>query len=79
VEEVARAVKSARSTEPELADDRLPGLIADNTVTPLRLISTAVRYWASYPDEINAEIAAADAAENAAEQAWRREHQLLAR
>ena len=29
VREVAHAVKSARSTEPELADDRLPGLIAD--------------------------------------------------
>jgi hypothetical protein len=53
VREVAHAVKSARSTEPELADDRLPGLIADNTVTPLRLISTAVRYWASYPEKID--------------------------
>ena len=53
VREVARAVKSARSTEPELADDRLPGLIADNTGTPLRLIRTAVRYWASYPEEID--------------------------
>src|ERR1017187_4075831 len=44
VREAVRAVKSARSTEPELADKRLPGLIADNTVTPLRLIRTAVRY-----------------------------------
>jgi hypothetical protein len=46
VREVARAVKSARSTEPEPADDRLPGLITDNRGTPLRLIRTAVRYWA---------------------------------
>ena len=53
VREVARSVKSARSTEPDLADDRLPGLIADNTGTPLRLIRTAVRYWASYPEEID--------------------------
>jgi hypothetical protein len=37
-------------------------------------VCAAVRYWASYPDEITA----ADAAEDAAEQAWRREHQLLA-
>jgi hypothetical protein len=57
----------------------LLGLIADNTGTPLRLVRAAVRYWASYPDEIDAEIAAADAAEDAAEQAWRREQQLLAR
>jgi hypothetical protein len=77
--EIVRAVKSARTAEPELADDGLLGLIADNTGTPLRLIRAAVRYWASYPDEIDAEIAAADAAEDAAEQAWRREHQLLAR
>ena len=45
----------------------------------MQLVRAAVRYWASYPDEIDAEIAAADAAEDAAEQAWRREHQLLAR
>jgi hypothetical protein len=77
--EVVRAVKSARAAEPELADDGLLSLVADNTGTPLRLVRVAVRYWASYPDEIDAEITAADAAENAAEQAWRREHQLLAR
>jgi hypothetical protein len=77
--DVVRAVKSARDAEPELADDGLLGLVADNTGIPLRLVRVAVRYWASYPDEIDAEIAAADAAEIAAEQAWRREHQLLAR
>jgi hypothetical protein len=55
VREAVRAVKSARSTEPELADERLPGLIADNTGTPLRLIRTAVRYWASYPEEIDSQ------------------------
>ena len=77
--EVIRAVKSARDTEPELADDGLLGLVADNTGTPLRLVRAAVRYWASYPEEVDAEISAADAAEEAAEQAWHREHQLLGR
>jgi hypothetical protein len=67
--EIVRAVKSAQTAEPELADNGLLALIADNTGTPLRLVRTAVRYWASYPDEIDAEIAAADAAE----QTWRRE------
>lgn len=43
-----------------------------------RLLSTAVRYWAAYPEEIDAEIAVADAAEEAAEQAWLRERQLMA-
>ncbi len=77
--ELVRAVKSARTAEPELADDGLLGLVADNTGTPMRLVRTAVRYWASYPGGIDAEIAAADAAEDAAEQAWHRENQLLAR
>ena len=77
--EVIRAVKSARAAESKLADDGLLSLVADNTGTPLRLVRPAVRYWASYPDEIDAEITAADAAENAAEQAWHREQQLLAR
>jgi hypothetical protein len=45
---------------------------------PVRSLRITIRYWASYPDEIDAEIAAADAAEETAEDAWRRERQLLA-
>jgi hypothetical protein len=77
--EVVRAIRSARDAEPELADDGLIGLVADNTGTPLRLVRAAVRYWASYPEEVDAEIAAADTAEDAAEKAWYREQQLLGR
>jgi hypothetical protein len=77
--EVVRAVKSARAAEPELADDGLLSLVAANTGIPLRLVRAAVRYWASYPDEVDAEISAAEAAEDAAEQSWLREHQLLGR
>jgi hypothetical protein len=32
-------------------------------------VNTAVRYWAAYPSEVDAEIAAADAAQEAAGQA----------
>ena len=77
--ELVRAVKSARTAEPGLSDDGLLAVVADNTGVPLRLVRAAVRYWASYPDEIDAEITAADAAEDAAERAWQRERQLLAR
>ena len=63
---------------PGPADDELLALVADNTGTPLRLIHIAVTYWASYPDDINAEIVAASAAEDAAESAWQRERELLA-
>jgi hypothetical protein len=76
--EVVRAVKSARAHEPGLAEDELLTLIAENTGIAVRLIRAAVHYWASYPDEIDAEIAAAEAADDAAEDAWRRERQLLA-
>jgi hypothetical protein len=76
--EVIRAVKSARAAEPGLHDDDLLSLVSGNTGVALRLLSTAVRYWAAYPGEIDAEIATAAAAEEAAEQAWLRERQLMA-
>jgi hypothetical protein len=77
--EVVRAIKSARAREPGLAEDNLLTLVAGNTGVPVRLIRVAVSYWASYPDQVDAEIAAAESAENAAEDAWRRERQLFAR
>ena len=76
--EVVRAVKSARAHEPDLAEDDLLTLVAGNTGVPARLIRAAVRYWASYPGDIDAEITAAEAAEEAAEEPWRRERALLA-
>jgi hypothetical protein len=76
--EVIRAVKSAHATEPGLDSDDLVNLVSDNTGIALRLLTTAVRYWATYPSEVDAEITAAEAAEEAAEQAWLRERQLLA-
>lgn len=76
--EVIRAIKSARAAEPGLHDDDLLSLVSGNTGIAPRLLSAAVRYWAAYPGEIDAEIAVADAAEEAAEQAWLRERQLMA-
>jgi hypothetical protein len=77
--EVVRAVKSARAAEPALSEEEILALVAANTGTPLRLVRAAVRYWASYPSDVDTEIAAAAAAEEAAEQAWLRERELLAR
>jgi len=76
--EAVRAIKSARAAEPDLAEDDLLALVAGNTGVPVRLLRIAIRYWASYPGEIDAEIAAAQAAEDAAEHAWQRERDLLA-
>jgi hypothetical protein len=76
--EVVRAVKSGRAAEPDLDEHELLAMIEENTGVPVRLIRIALGYWAAYPDEVDAEIAAADAAEEKAEQAWRRERDLLA-
>lgn len=76
--EVIRAVKSAHAAEPGLDRDDLVDLVSRNTGVAPRLLTTAIRYWAVYPDEVDAEIAAAEAAEEAAEQAWLRERRLLA-
>lgn len=56
--------------EPGLRDDDLRSLVGGNTGITLRLLNIAVHYWAAYPEEIDAEVAAADAAEEAAGQAW---------
>jgi len=77
--EVVRAVRSARDAEPDLTEDEVLALVAANTGVPLRAVRTALGYWATYPAEVEAEIAAADRAEAAAEEAWRRERDLLAR
>ena len=76
--EAVRATKSARAAEPDLSEDDLLALVAANTGVAVRLLRITIRYWASYPGEIDTEIAAAQAAEDAAEDAWRRERDLLA-
>lgn len=77
--EVVRAVKSAREAEPELPERDILELVAGNTGVSLRLIGVAVRYWANYPEEIDAEIQAGEAAAEQAEVAWRRRQELLCR
>src|SRR5260370_26590691 len=71
--EVIRAIRSAHAAEPGLDSDDMLSLVSDNTGIAPHMLSTAVRYWAAYPDEVDAEIAAADAAEDAAEHAWLRD------
>jgi hypothetical protein len=75
--EVVRAVKSARAAEPDLGEQDLLSMVTGNTGVPVRLLRTAIGYWAAYPDEVDAEIAAADAAEDAGLRAWQRERELL--
>lgn len=77
--EVIRALESARSAEPGLSEGELLALVIDNTGLPLRSVRTALAYWASFPDEVGAQIGSADQAEGEALAAWRRQRDLLAR
>jgi hypothetical protein len=77
--EVIRAVKGARVHNPKLSEAKVLDLVVENSGVALHLVRIALSYWASYPDQIDAEIAAADRAEIAAEAAWRRERDLLAK
>ncbi len=72
-------MRSARHSEPELGEDEVLALISGNTGVSVRQIETAIRYWSRYREEIDAEVAANEAAEEQAEAAWRRGHELLSR
>jgi len=74
-----RAVRSARTAEPDLEEEPLLTLVADNAGIPLRMIHTPVRCWAAYPTEIDAEINMAAVVEQTVEQACGRERDLLRR
>src|SRR5438105_7766332 len=68
--EVVRALRSARSAEPERDDDGVLALVAEHAGLSLRAVQAALGYWASYPEEIEAELDDADHAEGAVELAW---------
>ena len=76
--EVIRAVRQARASEPELSAEDVLRLVADGAALPLTAVQVAVSYYAAFPDEVDAMIDAADAAEVAAEAEWERARQLLA-
>jgi hypothetical protein len=52
--------------------------VAELLCLPPARVRVAVRYYTAHPEEIDAEIAQADADSRAAEQEWRAEQQLLA-
>lgn len=79
VREVIRAVRSARRSEPGLAAEQIVELVTATTGVPARLVETAIRYWASYPDEIDTWIEEVDLFEGQQLQAWERRQDLLAR
>lgn len=77
--EIVRAVRSARAAEPTLKEGDLVDLVAANAGLSTRQVRLAVGYWAAYPDEVDALLAHAEAAEAEHVAAWERAQGLLAR
>ena len=77
--EVIRAVKFARSAEPDLPEAELLSLVADNSGLSVRCVRTAVAYWATYPGEVDALLEYAARAEQATALSQDRTNALLAR
>lgn len=78
VREVIRAVKSARASEPGLSAEDIVALVSANTGVSARLIDTAIRYWAAFPQEIDDWIDEVELLEERALLAWERRQGLLA-
>ena len=79
VRQVMRAVKVARAVEPDLDAAGIVALVVTNTGVPARLIDTAIRYWSSYPAEIEAWIVDVETVEAEALSAWERQQDLLSK
>ena len=77
VREVIRVVRSARGSRPDLDPESIVALVAANTGTPMRLIDTAIRYWAAYSDEIDPWIDEVESLDERALAAWERRQDLL--
>lgn len=75
--EVARVIRDARAAEPRLTAAELLHLVQENTGMPLPAIRVALGYYGAFSDEIDALIAAAEAAETEAEEASARTQRLL--
>lgn len=71
-------MKSARASEPALAAENTMSLVSTNTGVPTRLIDTAIRYWAAFPDEIDVWIDEVESFEGQTLLAWERRQDLLA-
>lgn len=76
--EVIRGVHSARSAEPKLDSEEIIQLVAQTSGIPERMIRIAVSYWAAFPDEIEVQIAGAQASAKETFTRHEREHQLFA-
>jgi hypothetical protein len=74
--DIWEVIKAAREVE-ERGDEAVTA-VADLLNLPVERVRAALRYYAAYPDEIDAEVALADEESLAAEEGWRAQQRLLA-
>jgi hypothetical protein len=74
--DVWEIIKAAGDVE-ERGDEAL-SVVAELLNLPVARVRVALRYYAAYPDEIDAEVALADEESRAAEEGWRTQQRLLA-
>jgi hypothetical protein len=77
--EIARALRSARSAEPDLDPRSLVALVSDTSGVEPRLIHATIAYQAAFPAEVDDWIDRAETEAAEAHQRWRREQELLGR
>ena len=75
--EIIRSILSAKEADPSATPEALAEIIGENTGLSTTEISIAVNYYASYPDEIDTHLRAAEDAEREAEVVLARRHELL--
>ncbi|QDP96566.1 hypothetical protein FOE78_12195 [Microlunatus elymi] len=75
--EIVRSLRDAKRHEPELTDNARIELVATNSGMTAGQIRSAIDYYLAYPDEIDQLVRDADAAEEAALDAWERRRALL--
>lgn len=77
--EVIRTARSVRDAEEGLTEAEVLALVTENSGLPVRLLRTALDYWAVYPDEVDAFVAHAARVEAERSVAAERTGDLLTR
>jgi len=77
VSEVIAAVRSVRASDPTLSGSTVPAAVSSVTGVSASGVRTAVAYYSAYPEEIDAELDASEAAETQLREQLQRSQDLL--
>ena len=75
--EVIAAVRDVRASDPKLSGSSVAAAVSNMTGVTTSAVRTAVAYYSAYPDEIDAELEANEAAETRLREQLQRSQDLL--